>query len=39
MYDIPSHHGLREVLMTHDPAKRRLEAIYIMQDGLERKTA
>jgi len=39
MYDIPSHHGLREVLMTHDPAKHRLEAIYIMQDDLERKTA
>lgn len=39
MYDIPSHHGLKEVLMTYDPAKHGLEAILIMQDGLERKTA
>ncbi len=39
MYDIPSRRGLREVLMTFDPAERTLEPIFIMEDGLEQKRA
>ena len=39
MFEIPSRHGVAEVLVTIDPVKRRLEPIYIMEDGLEQKSA
>lgn len=39
MFDLPSRHGLHEVLMTYDPSKRSLEPIFIMEDGVEKKSA
>jgi len=39
MFEIPSQPGVREVIVTVDPAAHRLKLIYLMQDGLEQKSA